>query len=472
MALELKLYPYQKHAMLSAADELLVGGSAGPGKSYFLRAAATIWALDVPGISIFLFRRLYKELLPNHIYGAGKFMEMYKEMMDAKDVEFNRSEGVFTFYNSSRIQLCHAQYPDDVMIYLGAEFNVLLIDEATQFTEKMIRFLRSRVRLGSLNVPPKWKGKLPKAIYATNPGGISHNYFKQGWVDHGAGVVHRADDNDGGMMREYVPALYTDNKVMMKNDPTYAGRLKGLGDEKLVDAYLKGSWDVSANGFFSADWDPKVHIIDQITIPPGWKIDRGYDHGTSAPACVLYFAESNGEEVFIDGAVRHLPPKSIIVIGEVYLADDKYHGLNLAPSEIASRIVKYEFAAKLRGRVRAGPADSSIFEAAPGSDSIATKLAAGGVNFERSDKSSGSRKRGAMFITQGLRASLTRKPDVPHIYVARRCTHLIRTLPNLPRDLEDPDDIDTSSEDHPFDVLRYRVLKSRNTVTKKAISGA
>src|SRR5687767_10201987 len=101
MALELKLYPYQKKAMLTTANELLVGGSAGPGKSYFLRAASIIWAVEIPGIQIFLFRRLYKELMPNHVYGSGKYMEMLKEMIDAKDVEFNKSDGVFSFWNSS-----------------------------------------------------------------------------------------------------------------------------------------------------------------------------------------------------------------------------------------------------------------------------------------------------------------------------------------------------------------------------------
>lgn len=458
--------------MMSEADELLVGGSAGPGKSYFLRAAATIWALDVPGISIFLFRRLYKELLPNHIYGAGKFMEMYKEMLDNKDVEFNRSEGVFTFYNSSRIQLCHAQYEHDVNIYLGAEFNVLLIDEATQFTEKMIRFLRSRVRLGSLNVPGKWKGKLPKAIYATNPGGVSHNYFKQGFVDHGPNIVHKAPDEDGGMKRAYIPALYTDNKVMMANDPSYAGRLKGLGDPKLVEAYLKGSWDVSSDGYFSAEWDPKMHVIDNITIPEGWKVDRGYDHGASAPAATLYFAESNGEETMIDGVKRVLPPRSIVIIGEIYHADDNHKGLNLTPSELAARMLKYEFLTKIRARVRPGPADSSIFESAPGYESVAKKMEQAGISFIKADKSPGSRKRGALFIKQMLIAAAQRKPDEPHLLIARRCVHTIRTLPNLPRDMDDPDDIDSTAEDHLFDVVRYRALKAKSVATKVKMSGA
>lgn len=472
MALKLDLYPYQKRAMLSPANELLVGGSAGPGKSFFLRAASIIWALEIPGIQIFLFRRLYKELMPNHVYGSNKYMEMLKEMIDARDVEFNKSDGVFSFWNNSRIQLCHAQYPDDVLIYLGAEFNVLLVDEATQFMEKMIRFLRSRVRLGSLEVPAKWKGRLPKAIYGSNPGGVSHTYFKQGWVDHGPGKLHQAPEDDGGMLREYIPALYTDNTVMMKNDPTYAARLKGLGDEKLVDAYLKGSWDVSSDGVFSADWEARVHIIDQITVPANWRVDRGYDHGASAPAAALYFAESNGEEAIIDGGRRYLPPKSIIVIGEVYFADEKYNGLNLTPSEIASRLVRYEFATKIRQRVKPGPADTAIFEAAPGYESVAAKMAKGGIKFIKADKTSGSRKRGALFLKQMLIASRDRKPDEPHIYVVRRCQHLIRTLPNLPKAPDDPDDVDSTSEDHLFDVVRYRVLRAKGAAGTAAVSGA
>lgn len=471
MPLELKLYPYQKRAMITPANELLVGGSAGPGKSFFLRAAAIIWALEVPGIQIFLFRRLYKELLPNHIYGDNKFMRQLKEMLEAGDVEFNKSEGVFTFWNDSRIQLCHAQYPDDVNIYLGAEFNVLLVDEATQFLEQMIRFLRSRVRLGSLNVPQKWKGRLPKAIYASNPGGVGHNYFKQGWVDHGAGKLHQAPEEDGGMLREYIPALYTDNIVMMQNDPTYASRLKGLGDPKLVEAYLKGSWDISSDGMFAAEWDAQVHIVDQISIPASWRVDRGYDHGTSAPAGCLYFAESSGEEVIIDGVRRYLPARSLVVIGEVYFANEKFEGLNLTPSEIGSRLVKYEFAARLRNRVKAGPADSAIFEAAPGYESVAKKLTTAGVSFIKADKTAGSRKRGALFLKQMLNAAKARKPDEPHFYVVRTCKHTIRTLPNLPKATDDPDDVDSTSEDHLYDVIRYRVLRAKNVVGKSEVAG-
>jgi hypothetical protein len=273
------------------------------------------------------------------------------------------------------------------------------------------------------------------------------------------------------MMREYVPALYTDNRIMMKNDPAYADRLAGMGDEKLVDAYLRGSWDLAVDGMFAETWQPAIHIIDQVHVPASWRIDRGFDYGSSAPAGALYFAESNGEEVIVDGVKKMLPPRSLIVISEVYFANEKYEGLNMTPESMADVLVKFEFSAKIRPRVRPGPADAAIFEAQPGFESISDKMERSGIHFTRSDKSGGSRKRGVQFIKQMLNAARVGSTVSPHLYVVRSCKHLIRTLPNLPKDPDDMDDVDSASEDHLFDVLRYRVLKAKSTAAKVAVKG-
>jgi hypothetical protein len=39
------------------------------------------------------------------------------------------------------------------------------------------------------------------------------------------------------------------------------------------------------------------------------------------------------------------------------------------------------------------------------------------------------------------------------------CVGSISTIPTLPRDPEKPDDVDSTAEDHPYDMCRYRVLK-------------
>lgn len=482
MPLVFNLYEAQQYALLSTATEILFGGAASPGKSFLLRAASIILSLEVPGINVYLFRRLYRELMLNHVYSNNGYLSMLDEMIKANDVQWNKSEGVFHFYNGSRIFLCHAQHESDVEIYQGAEFNVLLIDEAGQFTEPMLRFLRGRLRLGGLQPPKQYASILPKIIYASNPGGVSHSYLKSGFVDFGARVKIKAPVEDGGMVREYVPAKFTDNIVQMRNDPTYAERLMGLGDPQKVKAFLEGSWDILVDGPFADDWDASVHVIDPFDIPSNWTIDRSHDHGTSAPAATVYFAECDGTEVQIEPeekdasgkvvkeAVFFGPPRgSLIIIGEVYFADKQHKGLNLTPTELAQRMVTYEKDEKLS--VKPGPADNAIFTAAPGYSSIHSYYQKEGITFSRSDKTPGSRVRGVQFFRQYLKNTRKRVTDKPHIYIFRTAYHTIRTVPNLPRDEKDKDDIDSTSEDHIWDAVRYRILKSAGRAAQTPFQG-
>ena len=45
--------------------------------------------------------------------------------------------------------------------------------------------------------------------------------------------------------------------------------------------------------------------------------------------------------------------------------------------------------------------------------------------------------------------------------IFRTCKNLIRTLPQLPPDDNNPEDIDTDTEDHAADALRYGVMRRR-----------
>jgi hypothetical protein len=46
----------------------------------------------------------------------------------------------------------------------------------------------------------------------------------------------------------------------------------------------------------------------------------------------------------------------------------------------------------------------------------------------------------------------------PWIMFHSRCVTCIRTIPGLVRDKSDPDDVDTTGEDHPADACRYGVM--------------
>jgi hypothetical protein len=460
MAIEFRLYEKQKRALMSSAQEILYGGAAGSGKSYMMRVLAIILAMEIPNLKVFLFRRMYKELYINHVYSPDGFLNMMRPFIDSGDVQFNKSDGVFNFFNGAQIYLCHAQHENDIQAYLGAEIHLLLIDEATQFSEKMIRFIRTRVRLGGLDIPPKWKGLLPKILYGTNPGGISHAYFKRGFVQHGEGHIYKAPVQDGGMSREFVPARARENIIMMRNDPSYDERILGLGDDRMAQAYLEGNWDLEAGAAFGDLWDPNVHIIESLELPRSWRIDRSHDYGYSAPAATLWCAESDGSRIIVNDREVTIPRRSIIVLSEQYLADKEDKGLKLLPYELGRRIYDHELYTGYRELIQPGPADASIFDKDRGMTSIHDEYVRNYVRFTKADKRPGSRERGFVIFRQRLKATLTHNIEQPWILFHRNCVNAISQMAELPISAENPQDVDTAANDHIYDVIRYRLLKS------------
>lgn len=470
---DFKLYPPQREALLTEANEILYGGAVGGGKSYLARVASILYSLEIPGLITYLFRRTYKEVLANHIYTPGGYLEMLHDLIKSGDVFYSKTDNSISFYNGSRIQLAHCQYESDVYQYQGAQIGFLIIDESTHFSASMVKFLRTRVRLGSLAVPAKWQAQFPRILYTSNPGGIGHHYFKSGFVDVANGLVIKAPKDDGSMLRTYIPAKLTDNKVLMQTDPDYADRVRGLGDERMSEALIDGDWEILSTGGFSDLWRSAVHVIPEFTIPHTWRIDRGYDYGSSAPAAAIWFAESNGES-FLDANGREMwvPPKSLFAIKECYLADADHKGLRLTAQAQGKMIYNCEQEAYWRHRVHPGPADNAIFaEDRPGVPCIADEMLKENISFTRSDKSPGSRVQGTALMRSRLDASLRKDPEHPHIYVFNTCYNTIRTIPNLENDSKNIEDIDTKGEDHIWDVFRYKLLSSAMEITTGRLGG-
>ena len=209
--IEIKLHPKQTYALNTPATEILYGGSAGGGKSFLVRTSSIIYAIEIPGIQIYLFRRKYKDLLRNHLQGSGSFNELLKPLIDQKLCSINTSNMVVDFANGSKINLCHLQHESNISDYLGTEIHYLVMDEATTFTGDMYTQLRARLRLGGLKIPEKYKGMFPRSLLTTNPGNIGHNYFKSKFVDYGENTIWRTPPTEGGMLRQYVPARLADN---------------------------------------------------------------------------------------------------------------------------------------------------------------------------------------------------------------------------------------------------------------------
>ena len=461
--MQLHLQPKQTEAILSQATEILYGGAAGGGKSHLMRVASIAWCTDIPGLQVYIFRRLSDDLAKNHMEGPTGFPALLSEWIDAGHIKIRHQPTQIEFWNGAKIHLCHCQYEKDVTKYQGAEIHVLLIDELTHFTDKIYRYLRGRCRLGGLKVPEKYKGLLPRIINGSNPGGIGHNWVKHTFVDPAKPYeIAKQDKSEGGMLRQYIPARLEDNPALLNTDPDYGDRLEGLGNPELVRAMKDGDWNIVSGGMFDDVWNESYHVIQSFEIPKSWRIDRSFDWGSSKPFSVGWWAESDGTNA-PDG--KSYPRGTLFRIAEWYGWNGKPNeGQRMLATEIAHGILAKEKEMNMVGRVKSGPADSAIFDTQNGV-CIADDMARIGVRWERADKGPGSRKNGWEYLRKMLKASTAFPMESPGLFVFDTCRNFIRTVPVLPRSDRDSDDIDTSAEDHIADEVRYRANMPNRSAT-------
>lgn len=330
-----------------------------------------------------------------------------------------------------------------------------------------------------LPLPP-----IPLEVFSTtNPDGPGHNWVKDRFIDaapRGTVVRTEVEIFNPQTQTNYVVTKtqvaifgsYRENKFL---SPDYIAELEKITDENLRKAWLYGDWDISAGDAFGDIWNRSVHVVPRFVIPAGWNIDRAFDWGSSHPFSVGWWAEANGEEATVivgDEVFKFCPaPGSLIQFYEYYgtkkIGTNK--GLKLSAPVIAEHIKDVEISLMQNGWIKEqpwpGPADNQIRDVREADvDTIEKKMAKNGICWEESDKSPGSRKNGMQLFRDRLEAAV--KGEGPAIYFMANCRASINIIPKLPRDPVKIDDVDTTAEDHPWDMTRYRVLKGNNKVAR------
>lgn len=330
--------------------------------------------------------------------------------------------------------------------------------------------------------------KIPLEVFSTtNPNGPGHNWVKRRFIDVAPrGTVVRTEVevfNPQKQMNDIVTktqvAIFGSYRENIYLPPEYVAELESIADENLRRAWLYGDWDIVTGGAFDDVWQRNSHVLPRFVIPSTWYIDRSFDWGSTHPYSVGWWAEANGEEatiVYQGEEYSFCPPKgTLIQIYELYGTKEigTNKGLKKSAGEIASEIKAVEDSLMLNGWISKkpmpGPADNQINNKNESDvETIHDKMKAKGVEWEKSDKSPGSRINGMQLVRERLEAVLKNKSE-PGLYFMENCIASISTIPTLPRDEKILDDVDTTSEDHPYDMTRYRVLKSSGKFAGKGV---
>ena len=194
------------------------GGARGGGKSWSVDRKAILLALRYAGIKMLLLRRTYKDLERNHARELSTLLQGF--------VTYNKQDKLFLFPNGSLLELGYCASESDVLQYQGQEYDIIFIDEATQFTEYQYQTLTACLRGAN---------DFPKRMYLTcNPGGVGHEWVKRLFVSK------RYKESENPNDYEFISATVFDNKVLMEKDKGYVDMLNNLSDGLSPMACLAG----------------------------------------------------------------------------------------------------------------------------------------------------------------------------------------------------------------------------------------
>jgi hypothetical protein len=450
--------------------ECLFEGTRGPGKTIsliqdFVKDVGKGYGSAWRGI---LFRREYKDL--DDV--VKKIKDVLPKMFnqDGKEhVRFlqSKSEYMAIWDSGEALLLRHLETESDYDNYHGHEYPWLGFEELTQW-EDNAAYLKMQSCCRSS------KPGLPCRVRATtNPYGPGHNWVKKRFhlPEMRGQVVH--DPN--GMKRVAIHGTMYENFLLLHATPMYAAQImQSTKNPAEAKAWLEGDWNVTSGGMIDDLWRAEIHIVPNFRIgliPRGWTITRAYDHGQSHPFACGWWLESNGEPVIMNdrltGSQHVLGPVrgDLILWMEWYgTSGEPNTGIRLMTSKIAQGIIDRERDEGIAGYVAAGPADTEIFNKLSdrNSRSPADDFSDKGIEWERADKSPGSRKRGWEILRTKLQGSLPSADgyrEQPGIFVCARCRHWIDLVPPMPRDINDMDDVPEKYEDHSADMTRYRLSR-------------
>ena len=421
-----ELYPKQKEFCLATNKYICYGGARGGGKSHVSRIKMCLLALNYNGIQILLLRRTLKELRENHVLQLQKLL---------KDIAvYKESTKEFLFPNGSRIVLGYCDNEKDVLQYQGQAYEVIVLEEATHFTEFQFQTLTESNRMsGNMKEPFN-----PRMYFTCNPGGVGHLWVKRLFIDKDYTPTENPDDY------KFIPSLVFENKYIMERDPNYIKVLENLPEDR-KQAMLYGNWDIFDGQFFR-EFKRSVHVIEPFQIPEHWNRYIAMDYGLDMFA-VLFIAIDTKGKAYVYNEIH----KPNLIVSE-------------ARQTLKSIMRHYKY------KYIYAPPDLWNRNRDTGK-STAELFYEGGIDLT---KASNNRIAGWLNVKEWLKVKKVRDEQTGELYedsdlkIFSNCINLIKYLPQLQHDEKEPNDVATEPHEptHVTDALRYFCV-SRTAPTKE-----
>ena len=428
--------PGPQTEFLSSNDrEVLYGGSAGGGKSYAMLADPVRY-LNNPHFRGLLVRRTTEEL--RELISVSK--TLYPQAIP--NIKFMERDKTWVAPSGATLWLSYLDRDDDVTRYQGQAFSWIGFDELTQWpTPYPFDYMRSRLRT------TRDSGLELYQRATTNPGGPGHSWVKRMFVDPAPhGKPFWATDIETGQQlkwpkghtlegqplfkRRFIPATLFDNPYLAE-DGMYEANLLSLPENQRKQL-LEGNWDVSEGSAFP-EWNRTIHVVEPYDIPSSWTKFRACDYGYGSYTGVLWFAVA--------------PDEQLIVYRELYVS-------KVLATDLADMVLEAE---QNDGTIRYGVLDSSLWHRRGDTGpSLAEQMIMRGCRWRPSDRSKGSRIAGKNEIHRRLQ--IDEFTESPRLVFFNNCTNTVAQLPIIPLDKSNSEDVDTKSEDHLYDALRYGVM--------------
>ncbi len=417
--------PQPKQLLLHAAarqcdaadgpDQVGFGGARGPGKSHAVFAQI---ALDdcrrFPDAKCLYLRKIGKQ-------AVEQFEDMSRRVLSRVPHKLNRNTGVVQIWNGARIFIGHFNKESDIDRYLGIEYDIIAIEEATTLSQSKYKALRDSNRSSK-------PGLRPRIYLTTNPGGVGHAWFKERFI-----VPWRQRSET---YTRFIPATVDDNQFV---DSGYTRRLEENVGWKLR-AYRWGDWDIAAGAFFT-NWRHDVHVIKPFDIPLDWRVWCGLDYGFTHPTvCYLLASDGDGAIYVVD---EHRQSKWLV----------QRHAQAIKDMLNRNGVELYRLSTFVAG--------SDVFaQRGTSTKTVADEYAAEGITLDRANM---DRINGAARILK-LLGDLDANQRAG-LFIFDRCHALIECLPTMEHDPNRPEDVlkvdvdeDGRGGDDEYDALRYGVM--------------